>query len=276
MATKHIGFVTDLEGAAQIRGVDGVIRVLSIGDAVYDGDVLTTATGAKILLEFFNGRQLNLGANTEVLLDESVTSGLDNYPDEQVDQLLELEGLADDGVEAEDPELTAVEVSIDNADGLHKGAVYTRDGNEGVVESSGGLEFALADSTTRNILDEDPLLAGILTTDATAPEPSVPDSRAWVIVDPIAGDDIVDIAEAAGPIIVTGRAGPDFDPGDSISFTVSGTLYMTTVAADNSFSASVAGADLATDTSFNVTVDGFDSSGSPLTSTTTSTHSYDS
>jgi len=83
MATKHIGFVTDLEGAAQIRGVDGVIRVLSIGDAVYDGDVLTTATGAKILLEFFNGRQLNLGANTEVLLDESVTSGLDNYPDEQ-------------------------------------------------------------------------------------------------------------------------------------------------------------------------------------------------
>jgi hypothetical protein len=65
MATKNIGFVRDLEGAAQIRGVDGVIRVLSIGDAVYDGDLLTTAPGAKVLIEFFNGSQLSLGESTE-------------------------------------------------------------------------------------------------------------------------------------------------------------------------------------------------------------------
>ena len=61
MATKNIGFVADLVGAAQIRGVDGVIRVLSIGDLIYDGDVLSTAPGAEILLEFFNGSQLKVG-----------------------------------------------------------------------------------------------------------------------------------------------------------------------------------------------------------------------
>jgi Ca2+-binding RTX toxin-like protein len=280
MATKNIGFVTDLEGVAQIRSVDGVIRVLSIGDAVHDGDVLTTAPGAEILLEFFNGNKLNLGESTEVLLDETVITGLDTYPDDQVDQLLQLEGLVADGVDVEDPELTAADASRDNADGLHQASIYTRDGNQGVVETRGSpLDFALTDFTVRGPLGEDPfMLANSSTGESSlAPEmPSVPVSGTWVIVDPIAGNGIVDIAEAAGPIIVTGRVGNDFGTGDSISFTVSGTLYMTTVAADNSFSVSVMGADLAADTSFAVTADGFDSNGASLTATTTSTHTYDS
>ncbi len=75
MATKSIGFVVELRGAAQVRGVDGINRVLSIGDPVYDGDVLSTAPGAEIVLEFFNGSRLQLEESTEILLDETVITG---------------------------------------------------------------------------------------------------------------------------------------------------------------------------------------------------------
>jgi hypothetical protein len=98
MATKNIGFVADLEGVAQIRSVDGVTRILSIGDAIYDGGMLSA-------------------------------------------------------------------------------------------------------------------------------DPSIPKSGALVNVNPIAGNDIVDIVEAAGSIDVTGRVVKDFSHGDNVSFTVNGTLY---------------------------------------------------
>ena len=90
MATKSIGFVADLNGAAEIRGVDGVVRVLSIGDPVYDGDVLSTAPGTEILLEFFNGSRLALGEISGLLLDETVIPDLQEYFDAQVNQILEL------------------------------------------------------------------------------------------------------------------------------------------------------------------------------------------
>lgn len=251
MATKNIGFVADLEGAAQIRSIDGVIRVLSIGDAVYDGDVLTTAPGTEILLEFFNGNRLALGENTEVLLDETVITGLNVFSEERVDQLIELQGLIADGVEAEDPDINDVEPSRDNADGLHQASVYLRDGNQGGVETRGTpIDFAAAALTIPDLLDEDRFMANPPTggLPVTPEVPTIPGSGTWVIVDPIAGDGIVDIAEAAGPINVGGRVGSDFAPGDRVSFTVNGTLYVATVAADNSFIAAVAGADLAADT----------------------------
>ena len=40
MATKNIGFVVELKGSAQIRDVDGVIRIVNVGDKVHEGDIL--------------------------------------------------------------------------------------------------------------------------------------------------------------------------------------------------------------------------------------------
>ena len=68
MATKSIGYVVDLIGGAQVRSVDGVIRVLSIGDQINDGDILSTGFGAQIVLEFYNGQRFQVGENTEMLL----------------------------------------------------------------------------------------------------------------------------------------------------------------------------------------------------------------
>ena len=67
MATKSIGYVVDLVGDAQVQGVDGVIRVLSIGDSIHEGDVLSTGVNTEIVLEFFNGQRLQVGENTEAV-----------------------------------------------------------------------------------------------------------------------------------------------------------------------------------------------------------------
>ncbi len=87
---KTIGYVAELLGEAQVRGTDDIIRVLSLGDQIQEGDVLTTGIGTQILLEFFDGNKLQLGENSEVLLDQTVFSNLQNFPDTSVDQLAEL------------------------------------------------------------------------------------------------------------------------------------------------------------------------------------------
>ena len=75
-----------------------------------------------------------------------------------------------------------------------------------------------------------------------------------ITVDDITADDIVNAAEAGGNINVTGAVGGDATVGDAISFDVNGTTYSGTVLAGNVYSVSVAGSDLAVDTTFDVTV----------------------
>ncbi|MBK6630091.1 MAG: Ig-like domain-containing protein [Betaproteobacteria bacterium] len=100
-------------------------------------------------------------------------------------------------------------------------------------------------------------------------------ASATITVDAITADDLVNAAEAGAPISVTGSVGGDAAPGDTVSFTVNGTPYSGLVLAGNTFSISVAGSDLAADTSFDATVTGTDAAGNPFSATTTSTHSVD-
>ena len=95
-------------------------------------------------------------------------------------------------------------------------------------------------------------------------------ASATISVDAITADDIVNAAESAGNINVTGTVGGDAAPGDTVSFTVNSTNYTGTVAAGNTFSIAVSGADLAADSSFDVTVTGTDAAGNPFSATTTS------
>lgn len=114
MATKSIGYVAELQGSAEVRGVDGIIRILKQGDEVYEGDFLTTATGTRIVLEFYDGDTLQLGENIEILLDETVFAGLDPFPEASVNQLDELRALDiavnDDDKVLEDPEAFDTEI----------------------------------------------------------------------------------------------------------------------------------------------------------------------
>ena len=100
-------------------------------------------------------------------------------------------------------------------------------------------------------------------------------ASATITINNITADDIVNVAEAAGNIFISGKVGEDATSGDVVSFTVSGASYLGVIAAGNTFSIPVSGIDLQNDNSFDVTVDGTDDAGNPFIATTTSTHSID-
>jgi len=99
MATKNIGSISALNGSAQVRSVDGIIRVVNIGDVINEGDVLTTGLNTSVEIVFNNGEHLNIGSNTEILLDETVFDSITSKSDEAVDQVTELQQLIIDGID---------------------------------------------------------------------------------------------------------------------------------------------------------------------------------
>ncbi|RMF43551.1 MAG: Ig-like domain-containing protein, partial [Deltaproteobacteria bacterium] len=63
----------------------------------------------------------------------------------------------------------------------------------------------------------------------------------------LTADDIINLAESAGTVTVTGTTGGDAAPGDTVTLDVNGTSYSGLVQVDGSFSIDVAGSDLVAD-----------------------------
>ncbi|MGB5328874.1 MAG: retention module-containing protein, partial [Gammaproteobacteria bacterium] len=238
MPTKNIGFVVDLIGDAQVRSVDGVIRVLSIGDKINDGDILTTGLGTSIVLEFYNGQRFQVGENTEMLLDESVFASLNSYPDDRVDQLAELQSLIVEGIDLADLEATAAGAAAGGADGLHQASVYARDGNEGIVETRvTPFNNDASDPDNQSILDD----VNIFTSeDSTSTATGNPAATPTNNDRPIAMDDAITAVEDTPYNSVIELVANDIDlDGDALSI-VAGTFATVqggsiTIAADGSY-----------------------------------------
>ncbi|MEZ9041155.1 Ig-like domain-containing protein, partial [Vibrio sp. 10N.247.311.47] len=99
------------------------------------------------------------------------------------------------------------------------------------------------------------------------------DAAATITIDDdIAGDDIVNAAEAAGDVTITGTVGGDAKPGDTVTLTVNGnsTDYTGTVKADGTYSINVPGSELVADADSTIvaSVSGTDEAGNPFTATT--------
>ncbi len=238
MATKSIGYVVDLIGDAQVRGVDGVIRVLSIGDKINDGDILSTGLNAQIVLEFYNGQRFQVGENTEMLLDESVYASLNSYPDDRVDQLAELQSLIVEGIDLAELEATAAGAAAGDADGLHQASVYSRDGNEGIVETRvTPFDIGASAPDNQTILDDPGVFNpedSASTTTAVPPATTTNNDR------PVAMDDAIIAVEDTQFISLIELDANDIDlDGDTLSV-VAGTFATTqggsiTIAADGSY-----------------------------------------
>ena len=239
MPTKNIGFVVDLIGDAQVRSVDGVIRVLSIGDKINDGDILTTGLGAKIVLEFYNGQRFQAGVNTEMLLDESVFASLNSYPDDRVDQLAELQSLIVEGIDLSDLEATAAGAAAGGTDGLHQASVYSRDGNEGIVETRvTSFNNNASDPDNQSLLDDVNVFASEDSTSTTTGDPAATTTNNDR---PVAVDDAITAVEDTPYNSAIGLVANDTDlDGDTLSV-VAGTFATVqggsiTIATDGSYS----------------------------------------
>lgn len=108
MATE-IGSITTLIGTATATSLDGTIRNLQVGDKVFQNDIITTGAAGAIEIEFEDGSVMDLGRNSQAVLD------LDMFdPDAPVAQTVVTEQTFDD-IEAiqqalldgEDPTLIA-------------------------------------------------------------------------------------------------------------------------------------------------------------------------
>ncbi|NOR50997.1 MAG: hypothetical protein GQ470_00105, partial [Gammaproteobacteria bacterium] len=75
MAAIIIGYVAELSGSAQVKTADGIIKVLQIGDAIHEGELLLTNDITQIAIDFVSGKKLEVGGNASILLDASVYRG---------------------------------------------------------------------------------------------------------------------------------------------------------------------------------------------------------
>ena len=149
-------------------------------------------------------------------------------------------------------------------------------GNATLVSDS----WVLADTDISSLTDGDISVTAVATDSGnetfTATNSLTLDTSAdagTVTVDAITSDDNVTSSESTSTITVTGSAsGGDIANGDTVSMTINGVSYSTTLDASGNWSVDVAGSDLYADTSFDVVVSSTDDAGNTVSSTGSSIH----
>ncbi|TNF87977.1 MAG: hypothetical protein EP300_09310 [Gammaproteobacteria bacterium] len=178
-----------------------MIRVPSIGDPIHEGDILTTGGGTEIQLEFYDGIKLEVGENTEILLDESVYAGLNPYPDARADQLAELQSLIVEGIDLDELEATDAGPTTDSDDALHQVSTYAHGSARDIVDTRDTpLAFDDSGSSSLPMADEDGILLESQA-DTGSPSTSIPPDAgplpiASISVNAITADDMIDASEA--------------------------------------------------------------------------------
>ena len=71
----QVGTVKELFGVAQAVGIDGSTRVLVVGDAINEGEVVVTVgANSTVKISFESGKELALGGDEKSLIDQTVVS----------------------------------------------------------------------------------------------------------------------------------------------------------------------------------------------------------
>ena len=74
-----VGYVVRQQGEASVRDMDGNIQGLEINSQIYEGDRITTATGANLYILMDDGAEIFLKGDSVIKISEYViTSGYDN------------------------------------------------------------------------------------------------------------------------------------------------------------------------------------------------------
>ena len=71
---QAIGVVSATKGEVFARGADGKMRRLSVGDSIFEGDVVVTANGSTAEITPFDGPVLNVAEQQTVAVDGQVVS----------------------------------------------------------------------------------------------------------------------------------------------------------------------------------------------------------
>ncbi|HER34339.1 MAG TPA: retention module-containing protein, partial [Halothiobacillaceae bacterium] len=166
-----IAVVQNVDGDVWARSEDGELRLLQAGDAVYAGETVVTAQGARVELEFDNGETVQLAGGQSLLISTEMLADAEPSSDEQV--------VTDPGVEEV---LALLEGDGDILEELEDPAAGTTGGSDGggrtivevtrIVEQIDPLAFDFA-GPTRVPNEPTPGVTGLAETQA-ADEPAAP------------------------------------------------------------------------------------------------------
>ena len=228
MAATIIGNIVELEGSVQVKGLDGITRLVHRGDPVYQGDLVVTGANGRVMIDFLSGKSLELGRDVEVLLDESVHRA---DPFARTDTLGEVEALQtaliEGTIDINELEATAAgeEAGAATASRLRTNQTIERDNREGHVDVRGtSINDGVGTAAAPN-LDDDASVDQIATTasdigatvtgagviDTTpAPPPGTPPT--------ISGDLLGAVVEDGMTSDFGALTASDADPGDTPLF----------------------------------------------------------
>uniref|UniRef100_UPI00356A98FE retention module-containing protein n=1 Tax=Arsukibacterium sp. TaxID=1977258 RepID=UPI00356A98FE len=257
-----------VEGIVEVKSAEGEVKILQQGDILMPGDTLITSQNGSVVLAYLNETTVIAENQTIVISDSWLQT--DVAAEDSVVDLNSAEGIL---------------AVLDEEGDLLEQLEATAAGGGGTAENSGNSFVRL----TRVVELNDPTLLSPGTFAAVEPIADTPVEAAAaaaddtpvvqpaiVLVDNITADDIINAAEAAATITVTGTAsGSIIVAGDLVTIVINGTTYTTTIQADGSWSVEVAGSDLAADPEFDVVVTSNDGSGNPVFTTGTSSHTVD-
>ncbi len=125
MATQ-IGVVKALIGEVTATAADGSIRTLQIGDMVYANELVSTGDGGAVEIEFADGSVMDLGRNSQAMLDSEVfdpsaTAIAETASDEVPDDIAAIQQAL---LEGEDPtqvgEATAAGAGVEGGNEGHE------------------------------------------------------------------------------------------------------------------------------------------------------------
>ena len=254
--------VVSLQGKAWAVAQDGSRRELQVGDTVAADEMVVTAAGAQIDLQFADNQVLTLVGEQDAPVD--------------VAQL------------AKEAELSQPLTPINSAKEDTSSAITVGD----TLESEGHRFVQLV--RIHEIIESDgftPLTVAriqeiIKPLGMVLPERDFEDDR-WkehvsyrehgsniqysisIAIDVIADDDIINAAEAQRDITVTGTVGGDVKPGDKVTVTVNGKTYETTVNADGkTWNVDIPGSELVQDKTVEATVTSKTPTGDTITADT--------
>ena len=253
--------VVSLQGQAWAVAQDGSRRELQVGDTLAATEMVVTADGAQIDLQFANNQVLSLIGEQE----------------------MPAQALQDAQATPLSTPLTPINTPVTTSTPASQGSHALKEGHN-FVQLVRIAEIIEADGftplTVARIAEIIKPLGMVL------PERDFEDDR-WkdnysrnehgshreysvsIAIDVIADDDIINAAEAKRDITVTGTVSGDVKPGDKVTVTVNGKTYETTVNPDGkTWNVDIPGRELVQDKTVEATVTSNTPTGEPITADT--------
>lgn len=256
-----LAVVVSLIGQAWAENADGERRALEVGDRLGADETLIMEEGAHVNLDFGDNQQLTFLGEQQVTAEERA---------DFIEQTESLESL--ESGEQPEPNTPAESDQGTFSEG-HSFVQLVR--IDEIIEADGftpvtvariqevlrpfGLSVPQQDFVRESDRD------GTRYDEQGSPEAGARLAELSISIDAVAGDDIVDATEAGQVIKLTGKVGGGVAAGDTVTVTVNGQDYSTTVNADGkTWQVDVPGNELVQDSKVQATVNSVEPNGNPV------------